>query len=429
MKSTYHKRLGLLGVTTMVMIGLALLQPKIGYSQFDSPMPTPSATPIAGVIDLTVDKNLDGVPDQLLTALQAYEVVVEQVNRIGDISNNPEAQAMLQRAQEAFERQMPYSATTRKNQAQLGALNQALFEATDQETREKLWHEIETLQSQMLQDPSFALVAQIVNRRLTDAMNAKIAADLASEKTPTPQPTATPTDSIGLKSDENEAPIMDTSRANNGGLQTFQAVIWIRSFPRDGCNSSSAPNFGSLTRGELMFYAGDNKINNFFYAKKFSHVGIYDGVIGGSQRVYESNPSGPVYLGGARREFLDTGWKNTGGCVAFATVNGTTATQRQSALDWAETTYGINGQTPYNYNFLDKDTNSALYCSQLPWKMFMHLGIDLDSDSSVYSSWLIIRFSSIAYGFPAATAADFMVAPDEIALSSSTIFYQEGTNP
>ncbi len=426
MKSIQRNRLILLGIITVVMIGLLLLQPQIGYSQFESPIPVPSVTPTTGVIDLTVDKNLDGVPDQLLTAIEALEAVVTQVNQMGDIANNPEAQVMLQRAQDDFDRQMPYSETTRANQVRLGELNKTLFEATDQDTRQKLWEEIEALQRQMLQEPNFALVAQISNRRLSDAMNAKIAADIAaSEKVATPMPTATATDVIALKRESSEtAAALDVSRANNGGLKTFQSVIWIRYFPRDGCNSGSAPNFGHLVRGEIMFYAGNNKINNFFYAKKYSHIGLYDGATGTTQFVYEANPDDGVN----RRQLLGN-WNTSQSCVAFARVNGTTPDQRQSALDWAKTTYGINSVTPYNYNFLDKNTNSALYCSQLPWKTFMHLGINLDSNSSTYSSWLIIRFSSVAYGFPAATAANLMVAPDESALSSSVSIYHEGLNP
>lgn len=119
-------------------------------------------------------------------------------------------------------------------------------------------------------------------------------------------------------------------------------------------------------------------------------------------------------------------WNKSKSCVAFATVTGTTAAQRQSTLDWAQNTYGINNTTPYNYNFLDKTTDSALYCSQLVWKTFMHLNIDLDSNSTVYSSWLMQRFFAIGAGIPAVFIANYMVAPDEIALSSVVSIYHEG---
>lgn len=430
MKLAQLGKIFLITVTTFAIIGSSWLYPQHLYSQFQSPLPTPIATPAKGVIDLSVDKNQDGVPDELLSAIEALEAAIDAANRAGDLATNPKAQAALQHAQEEFDSKMPYSDQTRARQVKMGELNKQLLEATDQETQLKVWTEIEALQQEMLSDPNFALVAQIINRRLSDALNAKIAADIAAnEKAASATPTPLPTPTNAPRNDYMKRVQSIEPMSANGGVKTSVPVVWIRILFRDACGTTNAPNFGSLTRGEIMFYAGDNKINNIFYAKKFSHIGLYDGVIGGTQRVYEANPVGDTHLGGARRESLTNGWDDPGGCVAFATVNGTTPLQRQNALDWAESTYGINGQTPYNYNFLNKNIDSALYCSQLVWKTFMHLNIDLDSNSAVYSAWMIERFSLVGAGGAAGTVAYLMVAPDEIALSPSVAIYHEGLNP
>ena len=103
-------------------------------------------------------------------------------------------------------------------------------------------------------------------------------------------------------------------------------------------------------------------------------------------------------------------------------------------MDWAQlpANLGKDGHTPYNYNFLDKTRTDAVYCSQLVWQIFNHIGKDLDNSQqsmNMYNPWLSTRFFFIGAGIPAPIAANFMVAPDEIALNPDVVNDDEGLNP
>jgi hypothetical protein len=68
--------------------------------------------------------------------------------------------------------------------------------------------------------------------------------------------------------------------------------------------------------------------------------------------------------------------------------------------------------TPYNYLWIDKWTDSRLYCSQLTWKIHKDAGVDLDSNHPAYSIYITLR-----WGWLAGLATGPAVAPDEIVLS------------
>lgn len=436
-------RLCLLCLAAGIITWLAL-GPQDAWAQFDSPLATPTPapsqeTPVVEVIDLSVDENHDGMPDQLQAALEqfnaAYEAAIE--NGGDDPFNNPEVLAALQKAQDDFARQLPYSDQTRAVQARLAELYDALSTAPDQETREELWDEIGAAEAQMQADPNFALIDHLLSRRLLDALNAKVeeGQDETGEATATPQPptptvipTPEPTQVPALPAGEMEAASMVVAAApNQGGLLARLSIAWTRIFQRDACTSNLPPDLNLLVRGEIMFLGQDQAAPNFFYAKKFNHTAIYDGIVGGFRQVYEAWPD----VGVVRRQ-LAVVWQVGGSCVAFARINGTSPLQRQTALDAAHGVYGINSATPYNFNFIDKNINTALYCSQLVWKTFQHNSTNknLDSNSAVYRDWLVARFAfTPILGATASAAAGLMVAPDEIALHSDVAIYHERQNP
>lgn len=427
-------RLFLFSMIIGMMSGLAL-KPQALFAQVDALIVTPVVTatpePSTDVIDLTIDENHDGMPDELQAALDQLNAVYEAyLLEDGTIRTDPEAQAALRQATEEFQNQLPYSDQTRAAQARIAEIYQALTESPDSETQAKLLAELQALEVQLQSDSNFALIDQVLSRRLVDALNAKIEAGQTETPTPTatheatPIPDATPSPTSPAEIVTEENALVQSAAVNQPGLQQWLANAWTALFPRDPCGTNQAPNWGGLTRGEIMFMGRDDAVPNFFYAKKYNHIGIYDGAPGNIRQVYEAWHQGAGVISRAMAPL----WEQDETCVAFATVSGTNAAQRQNALNWAKGFYNSNGTTPYNFNFIDRNTNAALYCSQLVWKVFDHLGINLDSNDVNYRNWLVARHSlgHLILGAAIVDAANFMVAPDEIALDPETLIYALG---
>jgi hypothetical protein len=452
MKLIQLSRLFLLGLASVALTWL-VVGSQATHAQSEPPpttvTPAPTGEAPAGeVIDLSVDEDHDGMPDQLQAALAEFEAAVATALENGEeaLLNDPEALAALEQATEALLSRMPYSEQTRAAQVRIAEIHAAVIEEPDPEVRAELLAALPALEAQMQEDPNFALIDHLMSRRVLDGLNAKAEEGKGDprngEATPvpatpvvtaTPQP-ATPAASAAISDGQETAVLVDPAVAasdatrmaapDQGGLSSYLPVSWTRVLFRDPCSSTQAPNFGVLLRGDLILYSGDNRVNNFFYAKKFSHVGIYDGSANGFQWVYEANPSDGVNL---RR--LDLNWQETGSCIALSYV-GTSPSNRTGVLDWAKQQYGANGATPYNYVFWDKSINTALYCSQLVWKAYKHIDLELDSNHVDYLGWMTLHYSLFPVGGLAGAAlAIAMVAPDEIARHSLVNIYNEGQNP
>lgn len=156
--------------------------------------------------------------------------------------------------------------------------------------------------------------------------------------------------------------------------------------------------------GDVMHIYNKKFFN--LYAMYYSHSGIYNG----SNTVYESVSDGV-------RVLPLSSWQQ-GQPVALGYTANRSHSQVVNALNWAKATYGTDGRTPYNWNYLDKNTDSALYCSQLVWKMHQHMGVNVDSNHWSYSLYL-----TALYGAVGTTFAYYAVAPDEIYLSNEIIYY------
>jgi uncharacterized protein YycO len=104
--------------------------------------------------------------------------------------------------------------------------------------------------------------------------------------------------------------------------------------------------------------------------------------------------------------------------VALGYTKGKTLSQVTASLNWAKNKYGTDGRTPYNWNFLNKGTDSALYCSQLVWKINQNMGVNVDSNH-----WSYVAFLTAKFGVVGTTFALTAVAPDEVYLSSNIIYY------
>lgn len=155
-----------------------------------------------------------------------------------------------------------------------------------------------------------------------------------------------------------------------------------------------------------------------YWARVYEHAGIYYGKhdMGGFM-VYESTD-----VGGVQFKPIVT-WQQKGQYIGLHRARTLSTTTLSRSLDAITKRYG-HLVTPYNYNFIDKQTDRALYCSQLAWKYFQSMGVDIDSNSPIYAQWLVGQYGSSIGRYVGLHA----VAPDEIGLSSALTRLYTGWN-
>lgn len=155
-----------------------------------------------------------------------------------------------------------------------------------------------------------------------------------------------------------------------------------------------------------------------FWAFMYEHSGIYYGKRNKAfNEVYESTSEGGV-------QFKDVKTWQKGGLYVGIHRSAIDVHKIASTFERLINTYGYDGRTPYNFNLLNKHTNSALYCSQLVWKFYLMLGIDVDSNDPLYASWLRINYGTTLGNYTSTNA----VAPDEVALTSKLFRVASGWN-
>ncbi len=155
-----------------------------------------------------------------------------------------------------------------------------------------------------------------------------------------------------------------------------------------------------------------------YWARVYEHAGIYYGKDRhGIFQVYES-----TNIGGVQFKNIGT-WQQRGQYIGIHRSRSISASKLSSTLDAITQRYG-HLVTPYNYNFIDKNTDRALYCSQLAWKYFQAMGVDIDSNSPIYAQWLIGQYG----GNIGKYVGYYAVAPDEIGLSSALTRLYAGWN-
>jgi hypothetical protein len=107
-----------------------------------------------GTIDLSIDANGDGVPDQLLAHMQRLRAAMTQ-------AKNAQERATLRRQ---FESQLPYSDQVRQLQAQRRTLQEQRRQATNPSQQQEISRQIRTNRQQMRQDPTYQTVRQQMRR-------------------------------------------------------------------------------------------------------------------------------------------------------------------------------------------------------------------------------------------------------------------------
>lgn len=155
-----------------------------------------------------------------------------------------------------------------------------------------------------------------------------------------------------------------------------------------------------------------------YWARVYEHAGIYYGKDKyGNFQVYES-----TNIGGVQFKPVIT-WQQQGQYVGIHRSRSISSSTLSRSLDTLVQRYG-HLVTPYNYNFVDKTTDSALYCSQLAWKYFLSMGVNIDSNSTIYAQWLVGQYGSTIGNY----VGHHAVAPDEIGLSSALVRLYSGWN-
>ncbi|MFZ9857026.1 MAG: YiiX/YebB-like N1pC/P60 family cysteine hydrolase [Roseiflexaceae bacterium] len=155
-----------------------------------------------------------------------------------------------------------------------------------------------------------------------------------------------------------------------------------------------------------------------YWAQVYEHAGIYYGKDKyGTFQVYES-----TNIGGVQFKPVIT-WQQQGQYVGIHRSRSISSSTLSRSLDALVQRYG-HLVTPYNYNFVNKTTDRALYCSQLAWKYFMSMGVNIDSNSPIYAKWLVGQYGGAIGNYVGYHA----VAPDEIGLSSALVRLYSGWN-
>jgi uncharacterized protein YycO len=154
-----------------------------------------------------------------------------------------------------------------------------------------------------------------------------------------------------------------------------------------------------------------------YWALVYEHSGIYYGFRNGKLSVYESSN-----IGGVQFKDIQT-WRTRDLYIGLQRSRVAAATI-SSKLEAFVNKFGSNGKTPYNYNLVDKYTERALYCSQLVWKFYLTVGVNVDSDHPFYADWLRIGYGNTLASYISRNA----VAPDEIGMSSNVYRMATGWN-
>lgn len=335
--------------------------------------------PATNTINLTIDENHDGLPDQLVAAVTPILALDQEANAANMDATQRQAAATV--AIDELVVRLPYAPETRALQAQARTIQEQLNRVEDVTEQAQLRATLQDLATKMAQDPNWVTT--------TNALRTLLTHESASNNT-------TPDNST--LSQRVFLPVVQQGAASTG----VQAAA----------TTPAKPNFDKLKRGDIMLINTGDQVLSQLYAMNYAHVGTFES----SQQVYESNPDG-VKL----KDW--TPWRATGKHVAFATDNKRSSAAVQEALTWAEKRWGTDGRTPYNYNFVNKWDLTKLYCSQLVWKIHLYKGVDLDSNNIGYQTWLAAR-----WGFAVSLFAIPAVAPDEIALSPNVTIYDEGYN-
>src|SRR5258706_1372987 len=174
-----------------------------------------------------------------------------------------------------------------------------------------------------------------------------------------------------------------------GYATTIQALdtIFKPAELKDDMHLQSIP-WNLARRGDILLQIDLLSPMTYIYAMNYNHTGNFYGQSGGE--IFESVASG------VRLSPLSD-WQ---GGLKRVTIARDTAVPQQTvvnAMEYRKGQYMNYGHTPYNFFLFDKETDMAVYCAQLTWKIHMRAGVDLDSQSWIYKLYITTRWGPIGW--------------------------------
>ncbi|MBD2326829.1 hypothetical protein [Alkalinema sp. FACHB-956] len=106
------------------------------------------------LIDLSIDRNQDGVSDELLAEMRKFDQDMRNVKSPED----------FERTMQRFESRLPYSSQVRQLQAQQRQLQQYLGTVRSETQMQLVYRQLESIQQRIYQDPSYTRVQQAMNK-------------------------------------------------------------------------------------------------------------------------------------------------------------------------------------------------------------------------------------------------------------------------
>jgi hypothetical protein len=326
--------------------------------------------PLPGAVDLTKDADADGLPDELETAVAAATSIASggDPNQLDDGEIEPFAAVIGDLAD-----RLPLSTRTRENQLDILELTNELGNASPAKAR-RILRRIARDEQELRDDPKMEIVMESLDRMLGPAT-----AD-------------------------------DGTTAGFSGGRCFSG----------GRVPTGKPAFEQLQRGDVMLFRSEHAAD-YPWVVYYSHAGTYDG----NNMVYEAVGSGVQLLPLQH-------WKEPRGTrVGLGRSNKSSPAQVVAALQQAESRYGTNKTTKYNFLFPNKTRDDAIYCSQLTWKIHKRLDVDLDSNAWEWFAQIGVKYPflfKVLGQLAIETILKPAVAPDEVLYSPNVCWYSEGNN-
>ena len=110
--------------------------------------------PKSNTIDLSIDADGDGIPDQLLAEMEKFHTTMSQA------SSSKEYMAAL----ESFERRLPYSSQVKQLQTQMRNLQQQLENSPNRQQQREVFRQLDSIQKKIYEDPSYVKVQKEISK-------------------------------------------------------------------------------------------------------------------------------------------------------------------------------------------------------------------------------------------------------------------------
>jgi hypothetical protein len=371
-------------------------------------------------IDLTLDLDDDGLPDELVAA----------IDHIRQLPPSRQTAAILE-----LVTRLPYSESTLNLQAQAALATLQLEGCNLNEVQQhQLATKLQDLLDAMTTDPEYTAAQQFIK--------AILAKDFAVQFPVPPAPgvpacelTETSTGPTCVPFNLNDKQFCFLQKVTTG--DTFCEV---RTSPTPPVRPPDEFGWNHLAKGDLLLRESSSPIwrtlEHFFGEIKYSHGATWNG----DRSLYEAIETGVVVT-----NLVD--WVIEGDAVAIG-ENNLSPGLEEVALSLGQQRYGTDGRTPFDIVHFDKNIERfGVYCTQIMWRMQMFIGTDIDSQNWEVALYLVARWGTVGAdigsffgplgsliggvfgGSAGLLVAQLAVLPDEIYFSDKVRWYYIGEMP